>query len=54
MYHILEIQTFENGASVIVHDANGAIPQTMKRWRMPSAARCLAMQSSSLMKKAMS
>ncbi len=31
MYHILEIQTFENGASVIVHDANGAIPQTADR-----------------------
>lgn len=31
MYHILEIQTFENGASVIVHNASGAIPQTADR-----------------------
>lgn len=31
MYHILEIQTFENGASVIVHDASGVIPQTADR-----------------------
>lgn len=27
MYHIIEIQTFESGASAIVHDASGAIPQ---------------------------
>jgi hypothetical protein len=27
MYHIIEIQTFENGSSAIVHNSNGAIPQ---------------------------
>ena len=27
MYHIIEIQTFENGSSVIVHNSGGAIPQ---------------------------